>query len=375
MWHQFLSKLSATKYIDFGSCNMEHREQIKPSSSFESACKSDPIILDLSDKTLGQIDLIRHCIPGQFTKIEHLKAAYYDSPILDKTLNRWNNLVEIQTECTVRWLQSKFNEAQTNPNWNDSLWYNAQNERNNSEDSGVCDGYDWFKFVDILNIGPYITHPWTSTLSALIAKEIIKHIHNENNDNHTQLMNILDVGCGVGQFGTKLNDLINTEQIKLNIDGIDRSQNSLSRMESVNNPYRYKINMDLCNKTDIDDFKKHLLSEKILYDIIVSSDCLQMLYGNDYAPGSKAVQDLMDLVKLNGYFLIVNTLQTTDTYKMVCLYHDILKEKWTEHGFECIADIVVRGYGDLHMEYKNDHERNSIENNICFVKLNKRSSA
>eukprot|EP01084_Bolivina_argentea_P110167 196773_1 len=326
----------------------------------------DEIILDLSNKSIQQIDAIQHCIPGQFTKSEHIKAAYYDSPLLDTdtTSTKWKNLLDIQTDCTIRWIQHKFEQAASKPSWKPDIWFNAQNERNNSVNYGVCDGNYWFKFVDTLNIGPYITHPWTPTLTAFIAKQIIEYMNDKNK------INILDVGCGIGEFGTKLNEVM-TENIAMNIDGMDRSENSLNRLK-LNGVYRNGMYIDLCDENDFETIKQKMIQEDDLYDIIVSSDCLQMTYGKDYSPGSKAVQDLMDLVKPNGYFLIVTTLQSVSTYNVVCMFDDILKDKWNEHGFECIADLTVRGFGDFVVEYVDEYEQNSVENNICFVKLMKR---
>ena len=380
MWRHFLTKASTNAKLDLDSCNMEYKEQLKAPVSFETASKSDQIILDLSNKSLAQIDQLKHCIPGQFTKQEHIKAAYYDLPVFDNFLDRWNNFTEIQTECTVRWLENKFIQAKSRPNWDDNIWFNAQKERNESSDVGVCDGKNWFKFVDTLNIGPYISHPWTPQLTALIAAEIIKYIQDETNTN-TNDIKILDVGCGVGEFGKNLDDIIKGD-IRINIDGIDRSIDSLKRVNCMdelklndNNTtrYRYRMGIDLCDETDINDFKQFVFKQDEFYDIIVSSDCLEMSYGNNL-PGSKAVKDLMDTVKRGGYFLIVNTLQTPATYKVLCLFDDILKQQWSKHGFECIADVVVRGFGDIGVEYQDEYQKMSIENNICFVQLMKRVS-
>lgn len=365
MWRQFLSKASVNAKIDLDSCNMEYRPQMKGTVSYEKALKSNEIILDLSNKSLAQLDELTHSIPGQFSKEFHIKAAYYDLPMFEQMSERWQNLVGIQTDCTVRWLQNKFIEAKTDPNWDDNIWFDAKDERNNAADSGAI-GEKWHKFVERLNIGPYITHPWTPKLAALITNEIIKFIQDTESDKQ---MKILDVGCGIGEFGEYLNDIIE-DKTKLKIDGVDRTINDLSKIKCK--LYRYPMGIDLCNQSDIKELVDFVVKGNEFYDVIVSSDCLQMVYGNDYAPGCKTVKDLMDLVKDNGYFLIVNTLQTVATYKIACIYDDILKESWNEHGFECLADVVVRGFGDIDVKYNSEHEQNSIENNICFVKLMKR---
>ena len=76
MWQSVLSKASAIKLLDFDTCDMENRQQFQPSISFESACKSNARLLDLSSKTIKQIDAMQNCFPGQFTKTDHLKAAF-----------------------------------------------------------------------------------------------------------------------------------------------------------------------------------------------------------------------------------------------------------------------------------------------------------
>ena len=378
----------ATLYLDFARCNIKHRQQIEFPISFNDACRSNPKLMHLINKRAQEIDSINNCIPGQFTKDQHLKAAYYTEYFREYVdLYEWQEMIKQQTWHTTNWYQQKLKSAKESESWHDSIYNDAYNEfkitSNTYGLTGLLDGENWFRFTDFLGTGPYPANPWISLLTATITKELI------NNNINTGQVRMLDIGCGIGQFGQELSAFYHPHNLEnpdicVNIDGIDRSEANLKKLRDNFEAqmtdrlyYTSSLNMNLC---DADQMREFTTDKHGMYDIVVSSDCLRMAYGNDFAPGAKCVIDLMGLVKLHGYFLIVTALKVDSTYNIVSLYDDILWNEWINHGFECVVDLVVKGMGDLELNehqlfkdgFEDEYQQKSIENHVYFVKLMKK---
>eukprot|EP01084_Bolivina_argentea_P144201 253071_1 len=326
---------------------------------FTKVCHSDPDLIKLRDMDIQEIENVFKTTPGQFTKEQLLKRCFY---VFKLKFQKYDTIQNEANESQQKWFQYQVTEAMDRPDWNND-YYNtlhdlslqeSENTYNNMEINNIDNTMKWLNYIGLSS-----TQPWTTRLAAKIVNDLILDIDNNNT------YNLLDVGCGMGKFPKLLNnELLKNEYKylhKINVDGIDISLYCIEKAAELKE-YRQLNQMDLSMDMDVNKIKNK-------YQFVVSCDVLQQS-GFGGLPGTKCIEQLMDLVDHNGYFVIINSIIST-SYNCISFYNDVLNNIWIENGFQVIGDLQLTNIGGF-VHAKSECEANAFQKSCIFAKIMKK---